>query len=136
MATFDTLKQKIQSLIDKANSTTGKSDVDLNSGVNSLIEGFNAGECILQEKTVTPTTSVQRIGADEGYHGLSSVKVEAVTSAIDSNITPENIKKGVTILSVTGTHQGYETSGNTCITVSSVAELPADVPNGTIAIVG
>lgn len=40
----DTLKAKIQSLIAKANSTTGKSDTDLTSGVNSLIEGYGQGD--------------------------------------------------------------------------------------------
>lgn len=37
---------------------------------------------------------------------ISKVTVEAVDSTIDSNITPENIKEGVTILNVTGTHAG------------------------------
>lgn len=36
---------KLQSLIHKANTTTGKSDIDLTSGVNSLIEGYG-GESV------------------------------------------------------------------------------------------
>lgn len=43
MATFSSVKEKIQGLIDKANSITRKGDADLNSGVNSLIEGFGQG---------------------------------------------------------------------------------------------
>lgn len=41
--TADSVKAKIQSLIAKANNTTGKSDTDLTSGVNSLIAGFGQG---------------------------------------------------------------------------------------------
>lgn len=41
--------------------------------------------------------------ADPEYDGLSLVVVEAVTADIDGNIKPGNIKKGVTILGVTGT---------------------------------
>lgn len=50
------------------------------------------------EKEFTPSTSEQSSGA--GYY--SSVKVAAVTADIDSNIAPNNIKKGVTILGVEG----------------------------------
>lgn len=67
----------------------------------------NVGDAAtLQEKTATPTTSQQLITADEGYDGLSSVTVEAVTNTIDSNILAENIKKGVSILGVEGSFEG------------------------------
>lgn len=56
----------------------------------------------LQAKIATPTTSSQTIVADSNYDGLSEVQVEAVTSAIDSNITPTNIRAGVSILGVAG----------------------------------
>ena len=54
-----------------------------------------------EDKIVTPTRA----------DALSSVKVNKVTSNIDSNIIPENIRKDTTILGVTGTFEG---SGN-CI---------------------
>ena len=57
----------------------------------------------LQNKTVSPSTSQQTVIADDGYQGLDTVTVNAVDSTIDSNIVPENIKKDVTILGVTGT---------------------------------
>ena len=47
----------------------------------------------LEDKIVTPTRA----------DALSSVKVNKVTSNIDSNIVPENIRKDTTILGVTGT---------------------------------
>lgn len=57
----------------------------------------------LQSKVVNPTTAVQNITYDDGYEGLNNVQVNAVTSAIDENITAENIKLGVSILGVDGT---------------------------------
>lgn len=60
----------------------------------------------LQEKVITPSKIGTRVTADNGYDGLSRVYVEGVTSAIDSNIRPENIKAGVTILGVLGTYEG------------------------------
>lgn len=56
----------------------------------------------LQEKTVNPSTEVQTILPDHEYGGMSSVVVTAVTSDIDANIIPDNIKEGVTILGVNG----------------------------------
>lgn len=54
-----------------------------------------------QTKTIIPTTQEQVVNADDGYN-LSSVTVEAVTSDIDGNIQPTNIRQGVTILGVNG----------------------------------
>lgn len=56
-----------------------------------------------QEKTITPSKNDQQVIPDENYTGLSKVVVKAVTSNIDSNIIPENIKDGTTILGVEGT---------------------------------
>lgn len=60
----------------------------------------------LENKSVTPTTAEQTITAGEGYDGLGTVTVAAVTAAIDANIVAGNIKDGVTILGVTGTYDG------------------------------
>lgn len=60
----------------------------------------------LENKTVTPTTAEQTITAGEGYDGLGTVTVNAVTAAIDENIVAGNIKSGVTILGVTGIYDG------------------------------
>lgn len=61
-----------------------------------------------QTKTVVPSTSEQTISPDAQYNGLTSVTVNAVTSAIDSNIVADNIKKDVSILGVTGTYAPEE----------------------------
>lgn len=64
----------------------------------------------VQEKTVIPSTEEQIITADEGYIGLDKINVESVTSAIDSNIKPENIKKDISILGIVGTLESSESA--------------------------
>lgn len=54
------------------------------------------------ELVVTPTTEVQTFTAVDDFHGYSPVTVNAVTSSIDENIIPSNIKNGISILGVTG----------------------------------
>lgn len=51
---------------------------------------------------ITPTTSQQIFTATDEYSGYTPVVVNPVTSAIDANIRPENIKNMTTILGVTG----------------------------------
>lgn len=53
-----------------------------------------------------------------GYVGIEQVTVPAVTAAIDENISPENIKVGVTIIGVTGTFDyDYSTLYNRLVTI-------------------
>lgn len=54
------------------------------------------------EKIVDPSTNEVIVTPDEGYLGIKQVKVNPVDSKIDSNISPDNIKHGVTILGVEG----------------------------------
>ena len=64
----------------------------------------NNGELIynpLEEEQIIPA----------GY--TSGGKISAVNSSIDSNIIPENIKSGITILGVTGTYTGETTDTTT-----------------------
>lgn len=79
MATAESVKNKIINLTNKANEVTGNNDADLTSAVNSLVDGYGGGTANLQEKTVTPSDSEQNITADDGYTGLSEVKVEKIS---------------------------------------------------------
>lgn len=90
-----------------------------NYGLQSMV----AGGADLQEKTATPTTSQQVIQADEGYDGLSSVTVNAVTSAIDENIIPTNIRTGKTILGVQGNLEPDKPDQNKTVTPSTVQQV-------------
>ena len=65
--------------------------------------GIAAGGKAKPEETfdVQPTTSDQTITPTEGSV-FSGGTVRAVTSEIDSNIAPDNIREGVSILGVVG----------------------------------
>lgn len=53
------------------------------------------------EKTIIPKTTKQEI-ISETNERIHKVSIEAVTSSIDENITPLNIRKGVTVLGIEG----------------------------------
>lgn len=93
----------------------GDGDATLNpdaiANIAAVASNINP-EPVLQDKTVTPTTSSQTITADAGKTGLGTVTVNAVTAAIDANITAENIKSGVAILGVTGSYSGETPADN------------------------
>ena len=86
------------------------SDIDPNiapenikSGVTILgVVGSHKGEKPEETFNIQPTTSDQTITPNEGSV-FSGGTVKAVTSGIDSNIQPENIREGVSILGVEGT---------------------------------
>ena len=88
-------------------------DIDINitsdnirEGVTILgVAGTHKGEKPEESFNVQPTTAEQTITPTEGSV-FSGGTVHAVTSSIDSNIQPENIKKGVSILGVAGTLSG------------------------------
>ena len=69
--------------------------------------GFNKVEVAIPEPqysplNINPSISTQTFTVQDIYHGYSPITVNPVTSSIDNNIKPENIKKGITILGVTG----------------------------------
>ena len=82
--------------------------------------------------TIEPTTEQQT--KNSGYY--NSLQVNAVTSSIDSNIKPENIKKDVSILGVTGTYDVNQVENQ--VKVFETEELmnsDTNPQNGNLALV-
>lgn len=74
-------------------------------------------------RTIAPTTLQQTFTVPSGYSGHGSITVNAVTSSIDSDIQPGNIKQGVNILGVTGTYTGTTPTGTLSITSNGVYDV-------------
>lgn len=80
-------------------------------------QGKNAiTKCTVNATPMEECNPTLRVGSSSkvynpasGKVGFSKVTVPDVTAAIDSNIVAGNIKSGVTILGVTGTHSGGDT---------------------------
>ena len=86
---------------------------------------------VLESKTVNPSWVDQTITPSANKDGLSSVKVNKVTSDIDPNIAPNNIKLGVSILGVTGQYDPI--SGITTQTVNVDSSTSAQKITATTA---
>lgn len=100
---------------------------------DSGYDGLSSVDVMLNNDnlTVTPSTSYQSFTPSSGYSGFGYVNVDAVTAAIDSNITAGNIKSGVSILGVSGTLS--ELNGTTTSitpTTSSQIVTPSSPYNG------
>ena len=78
--------------------------------------------------TITPTTSQQTFTATGNIDGYTPVTLNAVTASVDSDITAGNIKKGISILGVTGNY-----IGNTPVKYgAAVDSLLGDVNNNGV----
>ena len=86
---------------------------------------------VLESKIVNPSWVDQTITPSANKDGLSSVKVNKVTSDIDPNIAPNNIKLGVSILGVTGQYDPI--SGITTQTVNVDSSTNAQKITATTA---
>lgn len=78
----------------------------------------------LEELQVTPTTERQLIYPE--HYGFSEVEVDAVTSAIDSDIKAENIRKDVDILGVVGTMESVNAQEKTATPSTSQQIITPD----------
>ena len=96
----------------KLNPVTANIDKDIRSenireGVNILgIEGTLKENNVQGSVTVDPETYSQEVIPEIGYDGIRKVIVNPVTSKIDKDIIPNNIRKGTEILGVIGEFDG------------------------------
>ena len=91
------------------------------------LEQININAPVMKSITIEPSKDESIIYniVDEGdvaagYVGLEQVTVPVVTAAIDANITPENIKSGISIIGVTGVYNQdfeYTTLYNRLVTI-------------------
>ena len=120
------------------------SDIDENikpenikSGVNILgVDGTFEYDKLQEEITVSPMTVDQIIYPDDDYDAVKKIKVDKVTSEIDSNIIPENIKKDISILGVLGELE--ESKGDADIyKVSTIEEMNSleNIKEGDICLI-
>ena len=107
-------------------SFTLKPDIDFD-GISQANITVNVPDKVYktQEKTAVPTTSEQRIIPDSSFDALSAVNISAVNSTIDSNIIPENIKKGISILGVEGTNEPHVFPMGTVLAQDILSDEPA-----------
>lgn len=78
----------------------------------------------LENLEITPSKEEQ-IYKSKDYYGYDEVKVNKVTNSIDENIKPENIKKDVSILGVTG---NVEELNTTEISINPISEEQVITP--------
>lgn len=98
-------KNQLQQILDDIlqDKNTNLTPDNLKEGVTCLGVKGNLTKLKGQQKIINPTIIEQTVTPDTGYNALTSITVNAVDNSIDSNIQPENIKKNVNILGVTGT---------------------------------
>ncbi len=97
MATLDSVKAKIQSLISKANSKTGRADTDMTAAVDALIAGFGQGGGITPTGTKTITAN--------GTHDVTEFATAEVAVPAPEQMT---VVRTVTISAdVTGANNTY-----------------------------
>ena len=106
---------------------------NIKSGATILGVVGNVVELNGESVTVNPTTSQQIITPTSPYNAITSATVEAVTSSIDSNIQPENIKNGISILGVVGSYSG---SGAVIDTINIVPSVSSQTISATSGVDG
>lgn len=130
VANIDTVRNQDITIIENGTYTAdsgytgfGTVEVDINTVNNTNI-------------TINPTTTTQNITVQEPYTGYETIKVNPVTSSIDSNIKAANIKSGVTVLGVAGNvvELNGETRTETLTNASGTTYTPSTGKNAITSI--
>ena len=81
--------------------------LDENGGTIRTITTVETPVSLQTKSNITPGASSVTVTPDTGYDGMTSVQVNG-----DANLVAANIKSGVTIFGVTGTHEGSSGSSS------------------------
>lgn len=110
MAKIDTSKRVRKLIVDDipmelgldTSSNSPITPQDVLEGKEGFVNGIKVkGAMKNVEQSVVPSTEKQEITGKDGER-IQKIIVNPVTSSIDENITPLNIRKGVTVLGVEG----------------------------------
>lgn len=107
MATADSVKAKIQGLIDQSNAATGNTDADLTTAVNSLIAGFGQGGGGFPELVYETTFEVEE-AQTSGAATLCTIST-GFTAETQWAVDGEML---VAALELTNTAEGYTPNDN------------------------